>query len=367
MNLQSSKVFSLDDFKKHFLAQAPIIDVRAEVEFQSGAIPGSVNFPILNDHERELVGTFYKQKGQDEAVRLGYELVSGLNKELKVKSWTNYIQQHPNALITCFRGGKRSQITQQFLKESGVDVPRIEKGYKQIRQFFIDELKIYSLQKQMILLTGCTGSAKTHLIQKVQAFYPSIDLEKIAQHRGSAFGAMAAQQPSQADFENRLSAEIIKIEAREELRPILFEDESRLIGRRNLTDEFFNRLRQSKVIVVKNSLQQRVDNIFLDYITNAKPGLSLFESFENSLLRIQKRLGGLKCSEILKDIQKSKEDFLSKKELDSNKIWIEKLLVHYYDPLYLSSFAKREAGVLFEGTHAEILDFLAFFQKFRTE
>ncbi len=362
MNSSHLQTLNLAEFKKHFLNGKPIIDVRAPIEFLQGAIPGSVNGPILDDVERALIGTMYKQNGPDEALQLGYQIVSGRNKSDKVDFWKKFIHENPETILTCFRGGKRSQITQQFLSEQGISVRRIEGGYKSIRQFFIENLDRYSDQQKMILLTGCTGSAKTHLLKKAQSFYPCIDLEELAQHRGSAFGNLPTPQPAQADFENRLSGEIFKLIEKNEARAFLFEDESRLIGHRHLPDHFFNQLRQSKVILVKHSLQERIENIFLDYIQNVNLSESLFNYYENSLLRIQKRLGGLKSQEILKDIQDSKIAFLRGNELESNKVWIEKLLVNYYDPLYTSSFRKRDPEILFEGTHAEILDFLSQFE-----
>jgi tRNA 2-selenouridine synthase len=349
---------SIEEFKKHLLLQSPIIDVRAPIEFETGSIPFSVNLPILDNEERALIGTCYKQKGQDKAVELGFQIVSGENKNQKILKWKTYIENNPQTIVTCFRGGKRSQITQQFLKELGVEVLRIEKGYKQIRQFFNDELQKYSENKKMIILTGLTGSAKTHLIQKVKSYYPAIDLEALANHRGSAFGRMQTPQPAQADFENRLTTEILKIEATNDLRPILFEDESRMIGHCHIPEVMFRNLRNSKVIVVKQSLEERVENIFIDYISNVNLTESLFEYYETSLKKIEKRLGGLKMKEILTDLQKSKDDFLFKKELNSNRVWIEKLLVSYYDGLYSSSFQNRNPEILFQGHHVEISEFL---------
>lgn len=357
------KTFTSDQVKKHLLEGLSFIDVRAPVEFDSGSIPGSVNLPILNNEERAVIGTCYKQHGQEKAIELGHQIVSGENKENKLKKWIDFFEQNPKSIVTCFRGGKRSQITQQFLLELNIHIPRIENGYKPIRQLFIEELKNYSQTKKMILLTGLTGSAKTHLLKKVKSVYPVVDLEDLAKHRGSVFGAMSESQPSQADFENRLITEILKIENTQDMRPILYEDESRLIGHRHLTEEFFTSLRSSKVILVKQTLEDRIENIFKDYIVDVKLSEKLFSDYEYSLQKIEKRLGGAKTKEIMQDLITSKFDFLNRQQTASNRIWIEKLLVYYYDILYQSSFDKRNPVILFQGSHSEILDFLRSFPK----
>lgn len=354
---------SIEEFKKRLVTGLDLIDVRAPVEFAAGAIPGSLNLPILDDQERADVGTTYKQQGQEKAIALGYEIVSGENKKQKVQRWLDFIHKHPHAMLTCFRGGLRSQITQKFLAEAGARVPRLQKGYKQARQLFLNEVENFCQNQQMILLTGLTGSAKTNLLTKVSSFYPAVDLERLALHRGSAFGRMKTPQPSQASFENALAIEIIRQSAceKDRHRPILFEDESRLIGIRHLPENFFNKLRSSKVIVVKQTLEERIENIFQDYVVHASPGLELFLSFEVSLDKIQRRLGGLRTQEIRQDIHRSRNDFATHQDLNSNKIWIEKLLVFYYDPLYLSSFERRNPEILFQGRHEDIQKFLTDF------
>ncbi len=367
--LPSLELLSLDieNFKSHLLQRKPIIDVRAPVEFKSGSIPGSVNLPILDDEERALIGTCFKVRGQDAAIALGYQIVSGENKLAKQKKWADFIQANPNTIVTCYRGGQRSQISQKFLLEMGIEVSRIEKGYKQIRQFFLDTLDDYATHQKMILLTGLTGSAKTKLLSQAQGIYPTIDLEDLAKHRGSAFGHMPEPQPAQADFENRLAAEVLRIKETKDLRPYLFEDESRLIGRVHLPESFFENLRRSPVIVVQRSLEERIDHIFQDYIVEARPSEKLFAGYEYAMAKIEKRLGGLKAKEIMTDLQRSKIDFLEKGEVISNRVWIEKLLVFYYDRLYTSSFEKRAPKILFQGNHSEVLDFLRSLNKPRAE
>ncbi|MBC7370956.1 MAG: tRNA 2-selenouridine(34) synthase MnmH, partial [Bdellovibrionaceae bacterium] len=176
-------------FENLFLTGTPLIDVRAEVEFTQGSLPNSVNFPIMNNEERAKVGTAYKVSGRETAMALGHQLVSGAVKTARIEAWLQQIRLHPNAILYCFRGGLRSQITQQWLKEAGVDRPLIVGGYKKARQFLRDSIDQASAERELLILSGPTGSAKTRIIDSARKFYPAVDLEAIARHRGSAFGA----------------------------------------------------------------------------------------------------------------------------------------------------------------------------------
>ncbi|WP_413612380.1 tRNA 2-selenouridine(34) synthase MnmH [Bdellovibrio sp. HCB-110] len=369
----------LENLKDLFLSETPLIDVRAPVEFKQGSLPGAVNFPILNDEERALIGTTYKQDGQEAAVKLGYQLISGSVKEERVQSWKSFIARYPSAVLYCFRGGKRSQITQQWLKEAGIERPLIVGGYKVSRHFLLDQIERFSKTREMLVVSGPTGSGKTQFLKEVAAFYPTIDLEALAQHRGSAFGSLDENQPSQIDFENRLAVTLLKIEDKGfgNLRPIV-EDESRLIGRIYQPTPFFEHLRSSQVIWLDEPLEVRVENIFKDYILSTSIGLiqnqiprcaeedvilrsqalKVFEKYKSSLRSISRKLGGLRTQEVMADLENSQSDFLNKNEIASNKIWIEKLLKYYYDPLYLSSLERRQVSACFKGSSSSAVDFL---------
>lgn len=104
----------------------PLIDVRAPVEFQSGAFPSACNLPLMLDSEREAVGICYKQQGQDAAIALGNRLVYGEVRAARIAAWREQCQRHPEGYLYCFRGGLRSHIVQQWLRESGLDYPLIE-------------------------------------------------------------------------------------------------------------------------------------------------------------------------------------------------------------------------------------------------
>lgn len=368
-----------EDLKNIFVNDTPLIDVRAPVEFAQGHLPGAVNMPILNDEERAAVGTTYKQEGNEAAVRLGHQLVSGTVKDTRVAQWKEFIERYPQTVIYCFRGGQRSQITQRWLKEAGVERPLLLGGYKKARQFLMNELERFCREHPFLVLSGPTGSGKTALLKKVAAFRPAVDLEGLAQHRGSAFGSTGVEQPSQVNYENALTVALLKLEDKLGLGlRLIVEDESRLIGRIHQPLPFFLRLRESEVVWIDEPLKTRVANIFNDYITNTAIGiafeqaprcaeeegifhtqaLALFDKYKRSVHAISRKLGGLRAQEVLQDITQAERDFLDMKSLEANKVWIEKLLVYYYDPLYLSSLERRQVKVQFRGTAAAAEEFL---------
>ncbi len=348
-----------------FTNKVPLIDVRAPVEFQQGALPGAVNLPIMDNEERALVGTAYKNVGREKAIELGHSLVSGEVKESRLQAWREQIRRHPETVIYCFRGGLRSQITQRWLHEAGVDRPVITGGYKKARQFLLDEIEQFSNQGNFLILTGPTGSAKTHLLKQASEFYPAMDLEALAHHRGSAFGAWDIPQPSQKDFENHIGAGLIQLRAHFPQGPALLEDESRMIGQRTLPESFFLTMRASPVLYVNEKFEQRVENIFADYVLGTAlvrgpeaAALQVFARYRASIEAISRRLGGLRAQEVLQDMAFSEAEYRAGRGLEANKEWIRKLLLYYYDPLYLKSFEKREPKVLHRGPSAEILGYL---------
>ncbi len=340
-----------------------MIDVRAPAEFAQGSLPGAINRPIMNDEERARVGTAYKTLGREKAEALGYELVSGEVKEARVHAWMAQTKKNSQTAIYCFRGGLRSQITQSWLKDQGVEIPLIVGGYKKARHFLMDEIERFSQNSEFMLLTGPTGSAKTQILKKASEFYPCLDLEGLAHHRGSAFGAWQIPQPSQIDFENRLAVGLLKLQARfPQNLMLLLEDESRMIGRCTLPENFFSRMRVSPVIHVDEAFEQRVENIYQDYVVDtaiakgSEPeALRVFGGYRHAAQTISRKLGGARTQEVLQDLAFSEQAYLEGRGLESNKAWIAKLLSFYYDPLYAKSLAVRQPKILFRGSFLEVL------------
>jgi tRNA 2-selenouridine synthase len=355
----NSQDLDLSQFGKLFLSARPLIDVRAPIEFALGHLPGAVNLPLLNDDERAAIGTTFKNKGQEAAIALGHQLVSGDVKENRIRTWLDCIDQNPSAVFYCFRGGLRSQITREWIRERGVERPLIIGGYKAARNFLIAEMDRVVEANRFLVVAGPTGSGKTLFIEEARSFFPLLNLELLANHRGSAFGGLDKLQPSQINFENELALALMKVEStKQNERPLLIEDESRMIGRCTVPAKLHERILSSDFILIEENLDARVENIFKEYVVDAK-GPNIFDRYKRALHAISKRLGGVRAKEILLLLENAEKSFLLKLESTKNQLeWIEKLLVYYYDPLYSSSLKRREGKCLFKGTRLEALAFL---------
>lgn len=357
----TERLFTLPDFKKIILENFPIIDVRAPIEFLEGSIPGSVNLPIMNNEERAQVGTAYKNQGRDFAIELGKKLVSGTEKEQRIQKWCDYIAKNPNAIVTCFRGGLRSKFAQDWISQSRIAVPRIEGGYKSFRNYLIEETLRLSKTSRLVVVSGATGSGKTILLRELQNQKPILDLEKTANHRGSAFGSFDTPQPNQTNFENQMAYDLIWTE-NSLLHPeqsILVEDESRLVGTCAIPNSYFELMRSSPLVIIDESLEVRTEKTYQEYILGAGPHWDLvFEKLRHATFRISKKLGGLRAQEILREIENSAREFALSGSLEKNKVWIQKLLEWYYDPMYLGSLQQRNPKIIFRGTFEEIKKYL---------
>ena len=176
------------------------IDLRSEKEFLKGTIPGSTNIPILTNEEYQKVGKQYKAKGQEAATKLGFALVNDHLKKKRIDLWIDHIEKNHGCYIFCYKGGLRSKIAYDWLKQQNIAVNRLRGGYKEYRSYIISQYsELIRCTKSWKVIGGLTGSGKTELLNQ---FDEAIDLERIANHRGSAFGKNISEQPSQANFEN---------------------------------------------------------------------------------------------------------------------------------------------------------------------
>ena len=128
---------SSDNYRQLFLNDVPMLDVRAPVEFAAGAFPHSDNLPLLNNDERHQIGICYKQHGQQAAIELGQQLVSGATRAERMASWRQWVEQNPNGVLYCFRGGLRSQTVQQWLHDDGIDLALVSGATKRCDAFFL--------------------------------------------------------------------------------------------------------------------------------------------------------------------------------------------------------------------------------------
>ena len=353
------------DFKRIVIENLPLLDVRAEVEFEKGNFLNSTNLPILNNEERHIIGICYKEKGNEEATKLGYELVSGKIKEERLNSWIKYISEKPETIIYCFRGGSRSRIAQEWItNEIKLDVPRIEGGYKTFRNYLIDEMALEKQSYKPIILTGYTGASKTTLINKLAN---GLDLEGLANHRGSSFGSHIKSQPSQIDFENNLAYKIIQLKEKN-FNNIIIEDEGKNIGKNFIPKPLQEHFSSGKYVVLDSSLEERISNTLKEYVIDSQKeyidfygeeGLEKwFTYIQESMNRVKKRFGGDKLNQVIKDLEKAYNHQLSTNNFDLHRDWIEKFLKDYYDPLYKKSIKTSPESLLFKGNYNEVLEFL---------
>ena len=342
----------MDDRINIIKNNTPLIDLRAPIEFNKGAFPSSVNIPILNDKQRSEVGLEYKKQGNNAAEKLGFKLLKNEQNE-RVYLWKKFIKKNPTTYIYCMRGGKRSQIAKSWLHYEGINVPTIMGGYKALRNTAIEILNsVNNDQKSWIILAGRTGTGKTAILKNLNS---AIDLEKHAVHRGSAFGGLAKQQPTAINFENNLASEYI----RHNNNILFLEDESRGIGKLIIPNAWYRKMKESKIIIIELTLEERIINIAKEYIYDPlKNGLSkekLNKLLQLSLFKIHKRLGLKLYNEIRIKIQNILIDLYE----TPHEEWIKELLVNYYDPMYDYQLETKKNRCLLKSNKSEVIKFLS--------
>jgi tRNA 2-selenouridine synthase len=345
-----------DDYLALFLNDTPLLDVRAPVEYSRGSFPSATNAPLMNDEERHRVGICYKEKGQDKAIELGHQLVSGDIKAQRIEAWKRFVAQHPDGYLFCFRGGLRSRLTQQWIRDAGINYPLVKGGYKALRRFLIDSLEARIESGNFRIVSGRTGTGKTRVLRQLPN---PVDLEGLANHRGSSFGRQVTPQPSQIDFENRLAVAMLKAHHLVG-GPIYLEDESRLVGRCALPESLRARMASSPLMILEQPMDERVAIIREDYVEGMladyterdgpEAGWLNFRDYLLSALdRIRKRLGG----ERHRELRALMEQALDQQQLDGqvqgHNAWIEALLRDYYDPMYDYQLSQKEGRILVRG------------------
>ena len=356
-----------DHYRELFLNDVPMMDARAPVEFAKGAFPGVVNLPLMNDIERQKVGTCYKQQGQGAAIALGHRLVSGAVKAQRVAAWADFARAYPDGYLYCFRGGLRSQITQQWLKEeAGIEYPRILGGYKAMRGFLLHTLEQAMAECSFVVLGGMTGTGKTDVLRQLDH---SLDLERHAHHRGSSFGKHATGQPAQIDFENALAVDILKKRAAGHHRFVL-EDEGQAIGSCSLPVGLYQGMQRHPMVWLEDSLQNRVQRILRDYVVDLcaefvalhgqQTGQEWFAlQLRQSLDNITKRLGGERHKRLAAMMDDALAEQARSGKVESHCAWIEGLLTEYYDPMYVYQRQSKAARIAFAGDLQAVVEYLS--------
>ncbi|MEO0734172.1 MAG: tRNA 2-selenouridine(34) synthase MnmH [Bacteroidota bacterium] len=260
---------------------AVLLDVRSPGEYQTGKLPGARSLPLFTNEERARVGTLYKQESPDAALLEGLDVAGGKMRWLVEEA--RRLAPEGRVVVHCWRGGQRSGSVAWLLERAGLEVAQLIGGYKAARHY----IRRYLGQDHHAfrVLSGPTGSGKTPVLLAMRELGAQVvDLEGIANHKGSSFGAIGeAAQPSTEEFENQLFAALKAIPAGS---TVWLEDESRMIGHVYLPDEFYHRLLAAPVTVLEQPLEWRVQRLVDLY------GAYPREDLATAFTRIRKKLGG---------------------------------------------------------------------------
>lgn len=354
-----------DDYRALLLDDVPLLDVRAPVEFAQGAFPNAVNRPLLDDEQRHRIGIRYKEAGQQAAIKLGERLVGGTVREERITAWRRFALDHPDGALYCFRGGLRSRIVQQWLAEAGIVYPRVRGGYRALRRVLLTELERIDRHPVPLVVGGRTGVAKTRLIRQL---HRAIDLEGLANHRGSAFGRQLTPQPAQIDFENALAIRLLKLCATGN-EPWVVEDEGSNIGHLALPLPLRHAMHQAPLIVLEACFEERVEEVLTGYVREMAVAFERYygpdearQPFADYLLgalgRIHKRLGGQRHRRIEEQLRAALSAQYEHGDLGRHRAWIARLLAEYYDPMYDYQLQGKRDRIVFQGDRDAVLAWL---------
>lgn len=272
-------------------ADAPILDARAPVEYAQGHIPDAVSFPLFSDEERARIGTTYKQVSQEKAVLVGLDFF-GPKMSQMVKQ-AQKIAPHKEVRLHCWRGGMRSGAVQWLLELAGFRVHLLDKGYKDYRRWALAQ---FAQPRPLLVLGGLTGSGKTDVLQELARQQQAVvDLENLAHHKGSSFGAIGLPpQPTSEQFENNLAWALNQLPAE---AVAWVEDESLTIGGLGIPKSFFEQMRHAPLLVLDIPQPVRIRKLAAEYGREDPAQLA------EAIRRISKRLGGLATKEALAAIE----------------------------------------------------------------
>ncbi|MBS1759400.1 MAG: tRNA 2-selenouridine(34) synthase MnmH [Bacteroidetes bacterium] len=308
-------------------AEHPVIDVRSPGEYNHAHLPEAHSMPLFTDEERKIVGTSYKQRSREVAIKDGVDFF-GPKMRAMIEQTENIIAVHSEKskeskiiLIYCWRGGMRSGAVSWLLDLYGFKVYTLIGGYKKFRNHVLD---IFKIPLRFHVLGGYTGSGKTELLLALKKHNEAvIDLEGIASHKGSAFGNIGLPtQPSQEMFENILALSLQN--AMKANKPIWLEDESQRIGHINIPKDLWTTMRNSPVFFLDIPFEERLKYIVQEYGKLDK------EQLIAAIERIKQKLGGQNAQPAIEYLQT--DNFLES----------FRILLKYYDKFYQRSLHNRE-------------------------
>lgn len=301
------------------------IDVRTNKEFLEDCIPGSINIPLFDEEERAIIGILYKHEGQEKAIEKGYDIFNKKVEKL-ISEYNKY--RNKKIIILCWRGGMRSLAVVKLLKSLGFDVYQLDGGYKNYRKYVKTKLDNYKLKPKLVVLYGLTGTGKSEILNK---FDNSLDLEDLAQHRGSIFGDLGLKPRSQKMFESLLFKRLNELQNN---KYIIIEGESRKIGKVMIPDFLFKSMKDGIKIRINDHIENRVKRIRKIY------DLSNKENLIRKIRFIEKNMGKKKASEMIRLIEENKVDE-----------FLKRILLEYYDNVYDCSKNKVDYDLTLDKDH----------------
>jgi tRNA 2-selenouridine synthase len=328
------------DFYFLNLAHLPIIDVRSPGEFAKGHILNVHNIDLFTEEERAVVGTAYKQESKERAIELGYEFVTPKLNDYITKSIE--VAPEKEVVVHCWRGGMRSNAFADHLVENGFKkVYIIEKGYKAFRNYV---LQFFEQPFNLKILGGYTGAGKTEILHFLEKKGQQVvDLEGMANHRGSAFGGIdLPHQPTTEQFENNLFSILRSLNPN---IPIWVEDESKAIGYVSIPNSFYYQMRNMPVYFLAIPLEKRIAHLVDTYANLSQ------EKLVGAITRIGKKLGYDNAKFALEALE------------NKNYYKVVEIILFYYDKYYLKGLQKRQESLIQEieitsANHEEIADIL---------
>ena len=309
-----------------------VLDVRSPGEYQKAHIPGAFNLPLFSDEERAIVGTAYKQESPEKAMLLGLEFAGQKMRQYIEEAML--LAPEKKVLIHCWRGGKRSESMAWLLSMAGFDVELLKGGYKNYRNYALNYF--YIQEPKFIVLGGQTGIGKTYVLHQLEAMGEQIiDLEKLANHKGSAFGSLGQEaQPSTEHFENLMFDVYRKLD---KSKRIFVENESQIIGTCLVEKEFFRQMKQYHYIQYTIPLVDRIEHLIQNYACYPK------EQLRERFHKLKNKLGG-------DNLQKAMH------ALDIDDYGAAAMIaLHFYDKTYAYGFEKNTTPhkMLLEFNHSD--------------
>lgn len=298
-----------------------ILDVRSPGEYAQGHVPEAVSFPLFSDEERAQVGICYKHQGRNAAVELGFAIAgpkfAGFIAQARELAGDRRVRMY------CWRGGMRSEAVSWVLEMAGFQVSLLVGGYKAFRRWV---LEMVQEPRQILILGGMTGTGKTAVLHQLSAMGEQVlDLEHLANHRGSSYGSLGMPpQPSTEHFENQVALAWAQSDPN---RPLWIEAESKRVGTCRIPEPIFQQMDQAPVVELVRSLQERLTMLVEDY------GFASTEALVTATQRIRKRLGGLRTQQAVELLQQRhlKEAFA--------------IILEYYDKTYRYDLSRRSVTI----------------------